>query len=427
MTNKEFFDESYLKDFVNECELGEWSQRVKEKHEEIHNKTGEGNDFFGWVDLPVNYDKEEFSRIKTAAEKIRNDSEVLVVIGIGGSYLGAKAVIEALDGDGKTKIYFAGNDLSSKHMNNLLKELDGKDVSLNVISKSGTTTESAVAFRILREWMENKYGEEANKRIYATTDSERGVLKELANKKGYETFVVPDDIGGRYSVLTAVGLLPIAAAGINIDDLMCGAQVARQKYSNENLAENEAYRYAVYRNIFYQQGKLVEILANYEPGLHYVGEWWKQLFGESEGKDKKGIFPAAVDFTTDLHSMGQYMQDGNRILMETVLSVEEDSEKIMIRSDLENLDELNYLAGKSLDEVNKTAMEATIAAHTEGGVPNMIIRMPKLDAFNLGYTLYFFEKACAMSGYLLGVNPFNQPGVEVYKKKMFVLLGKPGV
>lgn len=427
MINKEFFDESYLKDFINEGELGDWNQRVKEKHQGIHNKTGEGNDFLGWVDLPINYDKEEFGRIKTAAEKIRNDSEALVVIGIGGSYLGAKAVIEALEGDGKTKIYFAGNDLSSKQMNNLLKELDGKEVSLNVISKSGTTTESAVAFRILREWLENKYGEEANKRIYATTDSERGVLKELANKKGYETFVVPNDVGGRYSVLTAVGLLPIAAAGINIDDLMCGAEAARQKYSNENLAENEAYRYAVYRNIFYQQGKLVEILANYEPGLHYVGEWWKQLFGESEGKDKKGIFPAAVDFTTDLHSMGQYMQDGNRILMETVLSVEEDSEKIMIRSDLENLDGLNYLVGKSLDEVNKTAMEATIAAHTEGGVPNMVIRMPKLDAFNLGYTLYFFEKACAMSGYLLGVNPFNQPGVEVYKKKMFVLLGKPGI
>jgi len=309
-------------------------------------------------------------------------------------------------------------------MNNLLKELEGKEVSLNVISKSGTTTESAVAFKILREWMENKYGEEANKRVYATTDSERGVLKELANKKGYETFVVPDDVGGRFSVLTAVGLLPIAAAGINIDDLMCGAEAARQKFDNENLAENEAYRYAVYRNIFNQQGKLIEVLANYEQSLHYVGEWWKQLFGESEGKDKKGIFPATVDFTTDLHSMGQYMQDGNRILMETVLSVEEDSENLIVRSDLENLDGLNYLAGKSLDEINKTAMEATIAAHTEGGVPNMVIRMPKLDAFNLGYTLYFFEKACAMSGYLLEVNPFNQPGVEVYKKKMFMLLGK---
>jgi len=424
MTNKEFFDESYLKDFVNGNEFEGWSQRVKEKHEEIHNKTGEGNDFLGWVDLPVNYDKEEFGRIKMAAEKIRNDSEALVVVGIGGSYLGAKAVIEALEEDKKIKIYFTGNDLSSKHMNNLLKELEGKEVSLNVISKSGTTTESAVAFKILREWMENKYGEEANKRVYATTDSERGVLKELANKKGYETFVVPDDVGGRFSVLTAVGLLPIAAAGINIDDLMCGAEAARQKFDNENLAENEAYRYAVYRNIFNQQGKLIEVLANYEQSLHYVGEWWKQLFGESEGKDKKGIFPATVDFTTDLHSMGQYMQDGNRILMETVLSVEEDSENLIVRSDLENLDGLNYLAGKSLDEINKTAMEATIAAHTEGGVPNMVIRMPKLDAFNLGYTLYFFEKACAMSGYLLEVNPFNQPGVEVYKKKMFMLLGK---
>jgi len=424
MINKEFFDEIYLKDFVNESELGEWNQLVKEKHEEIHNKTGEGSNFLGWVDLPVNYNKEEFEKIKKVAEKIRNDSEVLVVIGIGGSYLGTRAVVEALGGDKKIEIEFVGNDLSSRHMADLLKKIEGKDVSVNVISKSGTTTEPALAFRILRGWMEIKYGNEASKRIYATTDKEKGVLKKLAIEKGYETFVVPDDIGGRYSVLTAVGLLPIAVAGINIDDLMCGARAAMENYSNENLTENECYKYAVYRNILYGQGKLIEILVNYEPNLHFVGEWWKQLFGESEGKDKKGIFPATVDFTTDLHSMGQYMQDGNRILFETVLLIEEDSEKLIIKEDAENLDGLNFVAGKTLEEVNKKAMEGTVVAHVEGGVPNMIIRMPKLDAFNLGYTLYFFEKACAMSGYLLGVNPFHQPGVEVYKKKMFVLLGK---
>lgn len=427
MSKIEIFDDSNVNQLVRNEELMEWRGRVKEAHEKIQNKTGEGSDFLGWVDLPVNYDKEEFKEIKLSAEKIRNDSEVLVVIGIGGSYLGSKAVIEALGGDKKVEVCFAGNDLSSRHMDELLKNIEGKEVSLNVISKSGTTTEPALAFRILRNWMEKKYGEEANGRIYATTDSSKGVLKKLATEKGYTTFVVPDDVGGRYSVLTAVGLLPIAVAGIDIDDLMCGAEAARLNYENENLGENDCYRYSVYRNIFYRQGKSVEVLANYEPCLHYMGEWWKQLFGESEGKDKKGIFPAAVDFTTDLHSMGQYIQDGSRILMETVLSVEEDNKKMVIREDLEDLDGLNFLAGKTLDEVNKKAMEATIAAHTEGGVPNMVIRMPKLDAFNLGYLLYFFEKACAMSGYLLEVNPFNQPGVEVYKKNMFKLLGKPGV
>jgi glucose-6-phosphate isomerase len=419
-------DDSKIKSFIKNEEILEWQGKVKEAHEKIHEKTGEGNDFLGWVDLPINYDKEEFARIKTAAEKIRNDSDVLVVIGIGGSYLGARAVVEALGGDKKTEIYFSGNDLSSRHINDLLQKIEGKNVALNVISKSGTTTEPALAFRILREWMEARYGEEANERIYATTDSEKGVLKELATKKGYETFVVPNDIGGRYSVLTAVGLLPIAVAGINIDDLMCGSEAARQNFSNEDLLENDCYKYAVYRNILYKQGKEIEILANYEPCLHFVSEWWKQLFGESEGKDKKGIFPAAVDLTTDLHSMGQFIQDGNRILFETVLSIEEDEEKLVIKEEEQNSDGLNFLAGKTFDEVNKKAMEGTILAHTEGGVPNLIIRLPKLDAFNLGYLLYFWEKACAMSGYLLGVNPFNQPGVEVYKKNMFKLLGKPG-
>lgn len=425
MTNIKILDDSKIESFVNEEELLSWGEKVKEVHKKIINKSGEGSDFLGWIDLPVNYNKEEFERIKMVAEKIRNDSEVLVVIGIGGSYLGTRAVVEALGGDKKIEIEFVGNDLSSRHMADLLKKIEGKDVSVNIISKSGTTTESALAFRILREWMEIKYGNEASKRIYATTDKEKGVLKKLATEKGYETFVVPDDIGGRYSVLTAVGLLPIVVAGINIDDLMCGAMAAMENYSNENLAENECYKYAVYRNILHRQGKIVEVLANYEPCLHFVGEWWKQLFSESEGKDKKGIFPATVDFTTDLHSMGQYMQDGNRILFETVLSIEEDSEKLIIKEDSENLDGLNFVAGKTLEEVNKKAMEGTIVAHVEGGVPNIIIRMPKLDAFNMGYLIYFFQKACAMSGYLLGVNPFNQPGVEVYKKKMFLLLGKP--
>ncbi len=421
---KKIFDDSKIKGFIDYSEVIKWQGKVSEAHQKIHQKSGEGSDFLGWVDLPINYDKEEFERIKLAAEKIRNDSEILVVIGIGGSYLGSKAVIEALNGDGKTEVCFAGNDLSSRHVAALLKKIEGKEVSLNVISKSGTTTEPALAFRILREWMENKYGEEASKRIYATTDKERGVLKKLANEKGYETFVVPDDVGGRFSVLTAVGLLPIAVAGINIDDLMKGAVVARENSNNENLAENEAYKYAVYRNIFYRQGKSVEVLANYEPGLHYISEWWKQLFGESEGKDKKGIFPAAVDFTTDLHSMGQFIQDGNRILFETVLLIEEDSEKLIIKEEVGDGDGLNFLAGKTMEEVNKKAMEGTLAAHIEGGVPNLIIRLPKLDAFNIGYLLYFFEKACGMSGYLLEVNPFNQPGVEVYKKNMFKLLGK---
>lgn len=405
-----------IKTFIDDQELLKWQGKVSEVHKKINDKTGEGSEFLGWVDLPVNYDKQEFERIKLAAEKIRKESQVLVVIGIGGSYLGSKAIIEALGTDGKVDIYFAGNDLSSRHLNNLLKKIEGKKVSINVISKSGTTLEPALAFRILKDRAEG--------RIYVTTDSEKGVLKNLATQKGYETFVVPDDIGGRYSVLTAVGLLPIAVAGINIDELINGAKQAMIDFGEENLLKNEAYKYAVARNIYYGQGKLVEILANYEPSLHYLGEWWKQLFGESEGKNKKGIFPASVDLTTDLHSMGQFIQDGNRILLETILNIEEDNEKVLIKEEKEDSDGLNFLAGRTLDFVNKKAMEGTIQAHIDGGTPNIIIKLPKLDEYNLGYLLYFWQKACAMSGYLLGVNPFNQPGVEVYKKNMFKLLGK---
>lgn len=423
---KKIFDDSKIKSFVDVSEIIKWQERVSECHKKIHEKTGEGSEFLGWVDLPINYDKEEFNRIKLAAEKIRNDSDILVVIGIGGSYLGARAVIEALGNDGKVEIVYAGNNLSSRQMKSLLEKIEGKEVSLNVISKSGTTTEPGVAFRILREWMEKKYGDEASKRIYATTDRQKGALKTLADEKGYETFVVPDDIGGRYSVLTAVGMLPIAVAGINIDELMAGAAEARENYLSDNLAQNEAYVYAVYRNILYGQGKLVEVLANYEPCLHYLGEWWKQLFGESEGKEGKGIFPASVDLTTDLHSMGQFMQDGNRILFETVLKIEEDEIGIKMERQDNDADGLNYLEGSTLEEVNKTAMEATKMAHVSGGVPVLGINLPKLDARNLGYLIYFWEKACAMSGYLLGVNPFNQPGVEEYKNNMFQLLGKPG-
>lgn len=426
MTNKIILDDSYIKNFVSEEELLDYKERIKEAHKMIHEKTGKGSDFLGWVHLPVEYDKEEFWRIKMAAEKIRKDSNVLIVIGIGGSYLGARAVIEALQKtNDKLQIYYAGNDLSGRHMADLLAKIDGKDISLNVISKSGTTTEPAIAFRILRNYMEEKYGETgAAKRIYATTDRQKGALKTLADKKGYETFVVPDDIGGRYSVLTAVGLLPIAATGINIEQMMEGANRAREIFDNENLEENDCYKYAVYRNILYKNGKAIEILANYEPRLHFVSEWWKQLFGESEGKENKGIFPASVDLTTDLHSMGQWMQEGQRNIFETVISVEEDEVKMEIPSDLENLDGMNFVAGKTVDFVNKKAMEGTIMAHTDGGVPNLIIKVSDLSAFSMGYLMYFFEKACAISGYILGVNPFDQPGVEAYKKNMFRLLGK---
>ena len=397
----------------------------------LEDGTGAGNDFLGWLDLPDTYDREEYTRIKAAAAKIREDSDVLVVIGIGGSYLGARAVIEALTPafgkpEGSPEIYFAGNQISSVYMRDLERALEGKRFSLNVISKSGTTTEPAIAFRLLKKLLEEKVGrEEAAKRIYATTDRSRGALKQLADKEGYETFVVPDDVGGRYSVLTAVGLLPIAAAGIDTDALLAGASAMRREIK-ENPQSNISVEYAAVRNGLLRQGKVVEVLANYEPGMHYVGEWWKQLYGESEGKDKKGIFPAAVDLTTDLHSMGQFIQDGSRIMMETVLMIKRSAEQVVLEADAENLDGLNYLAGRDMDFVNESAMKGTMLAHLDGGVPVSAVWMDELNAFTLGELLYFFEYACGVSGYILGVNPFDQPGVESYKKNMFALLGKPG-
>ena len=430
-------DLSKVAPYLATSEIDYMEDMVKCAHNTLHNGTGAGNDFLGWIDLPVNYDKEEFARIKKAAEKIQSDSDVLVVIGIGGSYLGARAAIEmltnnfhnSLDDDKRKapKIFYVGNNISSTYMAELLQAIEGKDVSLNIISKSGTTTEPAIAFRILRSYLEKKYGvDEARKRIYATTDKAKGALKTLADAEGYETFVVPDDVGGRFSVLTAVGLLPIAAAGINIDEMMQGAADAREAYSNPSLKENDAYKYAAVRNALYNKGKVIEVLVNYEPSLHYFNEWWKQLYGESEGKDNKGLFPAAVDFTTDLHSMGQYIQEGRRILFETVVNIEKPKYEIEIEEDAENLDGLNFLTGKTMDFVNKQAFHGTVLAHNDGGVPNMVLNVPEISAYYFGYMVYFFEKACGISGYLLGVNPFNQPGVEAYKKNMFALLGKPG-
>ena len=415
---------------IDNQKVMEYKEKVKKIDNELREKANDEREFLGWIELPTTYNKEEFEKIKKAAEKIRNDSKVFVCIGIGGSYLGARAVIEALtdsfDKNG-IQIYYAGNNLSSDYLNEMLNAIGNKDISINVISKSGTTTEPAIAFRIFREFLENKYGlEEARKRIYVTTDKEKGALKQLANEEGYETFIVPDNIGGRYSVLTAVGLLPIAVAGINIDDLMAGARMAQVKYSESDLKYNECYQYAVSRNILYDDGKEIEILANYNPKLHYFVEWWKQLFGESEGKDEKGIFPAGVDFTTDLHSMGQYIQQGQRNLIETVINVVKPQSDIEIKKDEDNLDGMNFVAGKTLDYVCKKAMEGTIQAHVNGGVPNVLIDLETLNEENLGALIYFFELACAMSGSILGVNPFNQPGVEEYKKNMFRLLGKPG-
>lgn len=407
---------------------------VTAAHEVLHGKTGAGNDFLGWVNLPKEYDKEEYARIKAAAKKIQSDSEYLVVVGIGGSYLGARAVIEGLTNTfynlqeqrDTPKIIFAGNSISSTYLADVISLLEGKDFSVNVISKSGTTTEPAIAFRILREMLEKRYGKDgARKRIYATTDKARGALKEFSDSEGYETFVIPDDVGGRYSVLTAVGLLPIAVAGIDTDALLQGAADACDAFAEPKI-ENDCYRYAVARNCLYNKGKKIEILANYEPALHYFGEWFKQLFGESEGKDHKGIFPAAVDFSTDLHSMGQYIQEGVRDIFETVISVEQPRKDVTIESDEANVDGLNFLAGRTMDFVNKKAFEGTLLAHTDGGTPNVVITLPALDAHTIGYLIYFFEKACGISGYLLGVNPFDQPGVEAYKKNMFALLGKPG-
>ena len=414
-----------------------YKEQVENIHKDLHRRASDEKDFVGWLELPTNYDKEEFARIKKSAQKIRKESDILLVIGIGGSYLGARAVIESLTNTfynlqdknvRKTpQILYVGNNLSSNYVADLIDYIADKDVSINVISKSGTTTEPAIAFRIFREILENKYGiDEARSRIYATTDKEKGALKTLAESEGYEQFVVPDNVGGRYSVLTAVGLLPIAVAGIDIDKLMEGARLAQERYNDSNLKYNECYQYAVVRNILYKLYKNTEILVNYEPKMHYFTEWWKQLFGESEGKDQKGIFPAGVDFTTDLHSMGQYIQEGRRNLFETVIKIKKPKSDIEIQPDEDNLDGLNYLAGKTLDYVNKKAMEGTIQAHVSGDVPNIQITIEKLDEKNLGAMIYFFEKACAVSGMILGVNPFNQPGVEEYKKNMFKLLEKPG-
>ncbi|TMW71855.1 glucose-6-phosphate isomerase [Alteribacter natronophilus] len=437
MSNVISFDYKKADQFVAAHEVENMTGAVKAAHDALHNGTGAGSDFLGWLDLPVNYDQEEFRRIKESAEKIKSDTDVLLVVGIGGSYLGARAAIEALNHSfynvlnqeqrSTPQVLFVGNNISSTYLRDLIDLLEGKDISINVISKSGTTTEPAIAFRILRDYIEKKYGvEEARKRIYATTDKDKGALKELANEEGYESFVIPDDVGGRFSVLTAVGLLPIAASGLDIDAMMQGAADAREAYSSDDLAENEAYQYAAVRNALYNKGKTIELMVNYEPALHFVSEWWKQLYGESEGKDGKGIFPAAADFSTDLHSLGQYVQDGRRDLFETVLNVESVREEVKIEEAESDLDNLNYLAGETMDFVNKKAFQGTLLAHTDGNVPNLIINVPELNEYHFGYLVYFFEKACAISGYILGVNPFDQPGVEAYKKNMFALLGKPG-
>ena len=431
------FDYSKTAGFISAEEVKNMKAGVECAKEVLTSRTGAGNDFLGWIDLPVDYDKDEFARIKKAAAKIQSDSDVLLVIGIGGSYLGARAAIEFLThsfynvldkGTRKTpQIFFVGNSISSKYIKDLQDVVRDRDFSINIISKSGTTTEPAIAFRVFKEMLIEKYGkEEANKRIYATTDKAKGALKNLANQEGYESFVVPDDVGGRFSVLTAVGLLPIAVSGADIDKLMEGAASGRKKALETPYEENPALLYASIRNILLRKGKHVEIVANYEPSLHYVSEWWKQLFGESEGKDQKGIFPAAVDLTTDLHSMGQFIQDGARIMFETVINVEESPEEVVLKEEEIDTDGMNYLAGKNVDFVNKSAMNGTILAHTDGQVPNLKVNVPEQNEFYLGELFYFFEFACGISGYLLGVNPFNQPGVESYKRNMFALLGKPG-
>ena len=435
--NKVTFDYSKAASFVKEHEVESMKKLALDAKELLVSREGAGNDFLGWIDLPVDYDKEEFDRIKKAAEKIKSDSEVLLVIGIGGSYLGARAAIEFLRHSfynvvsreiRKTpEIYFVGNSISSTYIRHLMDVIGERDFSINMISKSGTTTEPAIAFRVFKAMMEKKYGkEEAAKRIYATTDKAKGSLKNLATEEGYETFVVPDDVGGRFSVLTAVGLLPIAVSGADIDKLMEGAQAGRKAALEASFEDNDAVKYAAVRNILLRKGKAIEILANYEPSVHYVSEWWKQLYGESEGKDQKGIFPASVDLTTDLHSMGQFIQDGSRNMFETVINIEKSREEIILEEEPVDLDGLNYLAGKNVDFGNKSAMNGTILAHTDGQVPNLMVTVPEVNEFYLGELFYFFEFACGVSGYLLGVNPFNQPGVESYKKNMFALLGKPG-
>lgn len=437
MANNVSFDYSKAAPFIRNDEVTMMSKLVMDAKEQLVARTGAGNDFLGWIDLPVNYDKEEFDRILKAAEKIKGDSEVLLVIGIGGSYLGARAAIEFLRHNfynmvskevRKTpEIYFVGNNISSTYITHLMDLVREKDFSINMISKSGTTTEPAIAFRVFKKMLEDKYGkEEAAKRIYCTTDKSRGALKKLATEEKYETFVVPDDVGGRYSVLTAVGLLPIAVSGADITKLMEGAASMRERALHNEFAENDILQYAAVRNILLRKGKAVEIMANYEPSLHYISEWWKQLYGESEGKDGKGIFPASVDLTADLHSMGQFIQDGSRIMYETVLNVEKPACELVIEEEPVDLDGLNYLAGKTVDFINKSAMNGTILAHTDGNVPNLMVTIPEQNEFYLGELFYFFEFACGVSGYLLGVNPFDQPGVESYKRNMFALLGKPG-
>ncbi len=428
------FNYKYAADFLCENDLVGMEAQVKSAHEMLHNKNGLGNDFLGWIDLPTEYDKDEFARIKKAAAKIIDDTDIFIVIGIGGSYLGARAAIEFLKSNNYNAlpkntpdIYFAGNTISGSALDDLLKICEGKRVSVNIVSKSGTTTEPAIAFRVLRKYLEKRYGEEeAAKRIYCTTDKARGTLKQLADQKGYECFVIPDDVGGRFSVLTAVGLLPIAVCGADIDALMKGAADAAADYSVNDIYENPCYTYAAIRNAFYRKGKAVEMLVSYEPRFTMMAEWYKQLFGESEGKDNKGLFPASVVFSTDLHSMGQFIQDGSRVMFETVVTIGECGNDICIEKEEDDGDGLNFLEGKPLSFVNSKAFEGTILAHTDGSVPNLVISIDKADEENLGRLIYFFEKACGISGYLLGVNPFDQPGVESYKKNMFALLGKPG-
>lgn len=426
--------DKYLNGFVNKDEYAGIEAQVKAAHAALHSGTGLGNDFIGWVDLPTNYDKEEFARIKKAAEKIKSDTDVFVVIGIGGSYLGARAAIEFLTSPNYNalakdtpQIYFTGNSISSSALADIMELCEGKDVSINMISKSGTTTEPAIAFRVFRDMLEKKYGKDgAKERIYCTTDKAKGTLKQLADKEGYETFVVPDDVGGRYSVLTAVGLLPIAVAGADIDALMAGAKKAQDEFNNDDLYSNDCYKYAAIRNILYNKGYSTEIMVSYEPAYTMMNEWFKQLFGESEGKDNKGIYPSSVIFSTDLHSLGQYIQDGKRNLFETVVLFDKCKKEITLGTDPTNVDGLNFLSGKTMSYVNQKAFEGTVLAHNDGGVPNVVLNVEQMDEENLGYLIYFLEKACAISGYILGVNPFNQPGVESYKKNMFALLGKPG-
>lgn len=437
MENKVELDFSNLNDAVTMEEIKNLYPMIESAHNMIHNSDGKYGDSLGWVKLPCNYDKEEFLRIKTAAEKIRNDSQILLVIGIGGSYLGSRAVIESLRGNffnnlpddvrGVPAVYFVGNNLSSSYIFQLMKIIEHKSFSINVISKSGTTTEPAIAFRAFKRILEERCGrEEAEKRIYVTTDKSKGALKQMANQEGYESFVIPDSVGGRFSVLTAVGLLPIAVAGIDIDEFMAGADEGRVVYSEKDISQNPCYLYAAIRHLLYEKGKTTEILVNYEPSLEYMGEWFKQLFAESHGKSGKGIFPASVNFSTDLHSMGQYIQDGMRNIFETVINIEEAPVEMVIESEKDDVDNLNYISGRTLDFVNKCAMHSTMMAHVEGNVPNILINVKDLSPYSMGQLIYFFEKACAIGGCLLGINPFDQPGVEAYKNNMFAFLGKPG-